>query len=280
MACHRLAATGRQLRRRACLPGLGRRALLLLRRSPGCRRAPARRNRLLARGPKPASPTTPCSPPSRTASRPLALTGEGHRKVWARLRVIDGIRVARKRVLRLMREHALLSPHRARQRSEAAHDRRIITEAPNIMWAIDATQITTVQDGKVWLFGVAEHLERRTARLARQQSAAPASKPSRPSAWRSAQQFGRLSAGAGPRPGASATTTAATSWPTTSRDRPGSGAWRRATPSSASRKPMASSSSLFRTLKEQAVHGRVFQTIDEVRRRHPRLRRPATTPNG
>jgi hypothetical protein len=23
--------------------------------------------------------------------------------------------------------------------------------------AIDATQITTVQDGKVWLFGVAEH---------------------------------------------------------------------------------------------------------------------------
>jgi putative transposase len=84
-------------------------------------------------------------------------TGEGHRKVWARLRVIDGIRVARKRVLRLMREHALLSPHRARQRGEAAHDRRIVTEAPNIMWAIDATQITTVQDGKVWLFGVAEH---------------------------------------------------------------------------------------------------------------------------
>ena len=30
--------------------------------------------------------------------------GEGHRKVWARVRVMDGIRVARKRVLRLMRE--------------------------------------------------------------------------------------------------------------------------------------------------------------------------------
>src|SRR5215217_9259552 len=84
-------------------------------------------------------------------------TGEGHRKVWARLRVVDGIRVSRKRVLRLMREHALLSPHRARQRGEAAHDRRIVTEAPNTMWAIDATQITTVQDGRVWLFGVAEH---------------------------------------------------------------------------------------------------------------------------
>jgi len=84
-------------------------------------------------------------------------TGEGHRKVWARLRAIDGVRVSRKRVLRLMREHALLSPHRARTRSDAPHDRRIVTEAPNVMWATDATQIATVQDGKVWLFGVAEH---------------------------------------------------------------------------------------------------------------------------
>ena len=60
-------------------------------------------------------------------------TGEGHRKVWARLRVRDGIRVSRKRLLRLMREHALLSPHRARQRGETTHDRHIITGAPNIM---------------------------------------------------------------------------------------------------------------------------------------------------
>ena len=84
-------------------------------------------------------------------------TGEGHRKVWARLRAIDGVRVSRKRLLRLMREHGLLSPHRARTRSDAPHDRRIVTEAPNVMWATDATQIVTVQDGKVWLFGVAEH---------------------------------------------------------------------------------------------------------------------------
>lgn len=67
------------------------------------------------------------------------------------------IRVARKRVLRLMREHHLLSPHRARPRPEAQHDRRITTDAPNVVWAIDATQVTTVQDGKVWLFGVVEH---------------------------------------------------------------------------------------------------------------------------
>src|SRR5215212_7313990 len=77
--------------------------------------------------------------------------------IWARLRVLDGIRVARKRVLRLMREHALMSPHRACRRAETAHDRPIITAAPDLMWATDATQIPTVWDGKVWLFGVAEH---------------------------------------------------------------------------------------------------------------------------
>jgi hypothetical protein len=92
-------------------------------------------------------------------------TGEGHRKVWARLRERDAIRVSRKRLLRVMREHALLSPHRTRPCQKDRHDRQIITPAPNIMCpavdlrsrAIDATQITTVQDGKVWLFGVAEH---------------------------------------------------------------------------------------------------------------------------
>src|SRR3712207_2230088 len=42
-------------------------------------------------------------------------------------------------------------------RPEAPHDRHVVTEAPNLMWAIDATRITTVQDGKIWLFGVAEH---------------------------------------------------------------------------------------------------------------------------
>ena len=59
--------------------------------------------------------------------------GEGHRKVWARLRVMDDIRVARKRVLRLMRENALLSPSRARTRDHTPHDRQIITQAPNLM---------------------------------------------------------------------------------------------------------------------------------------------------
>ena len=36
--------------------------------------------------------------------------GEGHRKVWARLRLKRGIRTSRKRVLRLTREAGLLAP--------------------------------------------------------------------------------------------------------------------------------------------------------------------------
>ena len=41
--------------------------------------------------------------------------GEGHRKVHARLRILDGVRVSRTRVLRVMRAQGLLSPHRGRQ---------------------------------------------------------------------------------------------------------------------------------------------------------------------
>ena len=109
------------------------------------------------RGPKPAISDEGLLAAIRADLARSPWTGEGHRKVWARLRAMDGIRVSRKRVLRLMREHSLLSPHRARTRPETLHDRHIITEAPNIMWAIDATQVTTVADGKVWLFGVIEH---------------------------------------------------------------------------------------------------------------------------
>jgi len=57
--------------------------------------------------------------------------GKGHRKVLARLRVLREIRVARKRVLRVMRENHLLSPHRVRQGAARKHDGHIMTDAPN-----------------------------------------------------------------------------------------------------------------------------------------------------
>ena len=37
-------------------------------------------------------------------------TGEGHRKVWGRIRFVKEVKVGRKRVLRIMRQNNLLSP--------------------------------------------------------------------------------------------------------------------------------------------------------------------------
>ena len=57
---------------------------------------------------------------------------------------------------------------------------------------------------------------------------------------------------------------AATSWPTTSRSRPGSG-YLASYAFVGEPQTNGVIERLFRTLKEQAIHGRVFQTIDEVR---------------
>ena len=59
--------------------------------------------------------------------------GEGHRKIWARLR-FKGVRTAKRRVLRLMREHGLLAPGRVgRPHGPKAHDGTIRTERVDVM---------------------------------------------------------------------------------------------------------------------------------------------------
>lgn len=83
--------------------------------------------------------------------------GEGYRKVWARLRVLDGVRVGRKRVLRLMREHQLLSPHRRASNEPKPHDGTITTNAPNVLWGTDGARVFTVEDGWGWVFVAVEH---------------------------------------------------------------------------------------------------------------------------
>ena len=85
------------------------------------------------RGPEPAVSDADLLAAIRADLSRSPWTGEGHRKVWARLRARDGIRAARKRVLRLMPDHPLLAPHRARPRPETSHERQIITAAPNVM---------------------------------------------------------------------------------------------------------------------------------------------------
>ena len=83
--------------------------------------------------------------------------GEGHRKVWARLRVVDEVRVSRKRILRILRENQLLSPYRSRKATGEKHTGTITTEAPNVMWGTDGTKVFTLDDGYVWLFSAVEH---------------------------------------------------------------------------------------------------------------------------
>ena len=85
-------------------------------------------------------------------------TGEGHRKVHARVRrKLKSVSLGRDRVRRVMRDNNLLSPHRVPSGKAKAHDGRITTDEPNIMWATDAAKILTVEDGWVWFFGVIEH---------------------------------------------------------------------------------------------------------------------------
>ena len=84
-------------------------------------------------------------------------TGEGHRKVWARLYYGKKIKVAKKRVLAIMRENNLLSPHRSPQKPPREHDGRITTDEPNIMWGTDGAKVFTLEEGWGWIFINVEH---------------------------------------------------------------------------------------------------------------------------
>jgi putative transposase len=82
--------------------------------------------------------------------------GEGHRKVWARLRV-TGLRTSRRRVLRLMRENNLLAPTRVgAPRGPRTHDGTIIPERVDLMWGTDLTT-TVTGEGQVAVFVAVDH---------------------------------------------------------------------------------------------------------------------------
>jgi putative transposase len=83
--------------------------------------------------------------------------GEGHRKVWARLRFGLGLVVGRNRVLRLMHENQLLSPYRHPPRPANDHAGTILTMAPDRLWGTDASMVQTVRDGRVWVFAALDH---------------------------------------------------------------------------------------------------------------------------
>lgn len=83
--------------------------------------------------------------------------GEGHRKVWARLRVRQ-VRTSKARVLRLMRAARLLAPTRVgHAHGPAAHDGTILTERPDEMWGTDATSCFTQGEGSATVFIAVDH---------------------------------------------------------------------------------------------------------------------------
>jgi hypothetical protein len=98
------------------------------------------------RGPRPAVSDEALLAAIRADLEESPFHGEGHRKVWARLRHRK-IRVSRKRVLRLMREHNLLAPVANRNvHGDPAHDGTIITDAPDLMWGTDGTRFFTQEE--------------------------------------------------------------------------------------------------------------------------------------
>jgi putative transposase len=82
--------------------------------------------------------------------------GEGHRKVWARLRHA-GLRTSKRRVLRLMGAHGLLAPARVGSpRGPRNHDGTIIPETVDTLWGTDLTT-TWTGEGQAAVFIAIDH---------------------------------------------------------------------------------------------------------------------------
>lgn len=108
------------------------------------------------RGPKTAWSDVELTEHIREAIRTSPWLGEGHRKVWARLRD-QGMRTSKARVLRLMREAGLLAPARmGHAHGPKAHDGTITTDRPDEMWGTDATGGWT-DEGTATIFIAVDH---------------------------------------------------------------------------------------------------------------------------
>lgn len=83
--------------------------------------------------------------------------GEGHRKVWARLRY-KGIRTSKARVLRLMRENGLCAkPCQGAAHGPRAHDGTIIPDTIDEMWGTDMTGTILTTGRQVAVFIAVDH---------------------------------------------------------------------------------------------------------------------------
>ena len=113
-------------------------------------RAPRRR------GPQGAASDTDLLAAIRDVIEASPFTGEGYRKVWARLR-FRGLRTAARRVRRLMKEHGLLAPHRSAPRAAHPHDGTVVTERVDQVWGTDMTETVTTVEGRAYVFVAVDH---------------------------------------------------------------------------------------------------------------------------
>ena len=97
------------------------------------------------RGPRGAATDADLLDAIREVIETSPFTGEGYRKVWARLRH-QGLRTSRERVRRLMRENGLSAATRVGSfRGPRNHDGTIIPETIDIMWGTDMTTAFTTE---------------------------------------------------------------------------------------------------------------------------------------
>ena len=120
------------------------------------RRAPARSTPPRRPGPAGPMPDAGLVDAIRAVLAASPFHGEGHRKVWARLR-LAGVRTSKRRVLRLMREHDLPAPSRTGPpRGPRTHDGTIVAETIDTMWGADLTT-TWTGEGQAAVFVAVDH---------------------------------------------------------------------------------------------------------------------------
>jgi transposase InsO family protein len=167
-------------------------------------------------------------------------------------------------VLRLMREHGLLAPSRGRlARGPARHDGTIIPETVDAMWGTDLTT-TWTGEGQAAVFVAVDHCSAECVGIhaARRATRFEALEPIRQGVRRCFGGFARASPAASP----SGTTTGSQYMPTTSRRRSrflgieSSPAFVRAPEGN------GCAERFIRTLKENLLWVRTFDTVEELRR--------------
>src|SRR5215213_4235087 len=135
---------------RVCRVWRASRATVYRHRAPSLPASPRRR------GPVGAMPDPALVDEIRAVLTASPFHGEGHRKVWARLRHA-GVRTSKRRVLRLMREHGLLAPSRVgAPRGPRGHDGTIIPETVDTLWGTDLTT-TLTGEGQAAVFVAIDH---------------------------------------------------------------------------------------------------------------------------